>query len=519
MDEKETKKPLRFKRIYAVLLGLALGALVFYLVMHGSGQPVKEGAKTLAEKLPPGLQTKALVLLGEPVEQEVERLSATGVIQADEVDLSSELGGRIVSVLVDEGDWAGKDDLVVQLDTSMIDAQIEAANAQVAVAEAALAQAQAGVRPGKVAIAGAQLEQAEAAQIAGVQAVSDTLALVENPQDVRLQIAVAQVQAESAEHKVAKATALKDGIELVKDKFDEVNDKFNGGGRQKFEIASGSLDQLAQQVPPGVIQLPPNLTDGEYEIDGYKLNVENGSFSLYKTYNVNIPMGMSLSPNQWWQAWVGVNYALAEQEGIQRNLYQLYKQAQNPQTLNVKLDQAKSALGETEAQIAMAQAQLSALQAGASPEQISALEARVEQAQTIVDALETQRDMLEIRSPLDGTVVSIVSHPGEVAAQGATLLTIADLNRISLDVYVAENQIGRVQLGQAVEVSVDSFPDRVFKGEIVHISDSAEFTPRNVATQEERVNLVFAIKIRVENESGDLKPGMPADVYFSEVAQ
>ena len=121
-------------------------------------------------------------------------------------------------------------------------------------------------------------------------------------------------------------------------------------------------------------------------------------------------MAMSLSPNLWWQSWIGVNAALAEQEGVQRTLYQLYRQYENPQALQTNYDQALSALGESEAQVGLAQAQLSALQAGASSEQIAALEARVELAKTAVKALETQRDMLEIRSPLDGTVVSIVSR-------------------------------------------------------------------------------------------------------------
>jgi HlyD family secretion protein len=162
----------------------------------------------------------------------------------------------------------------------------------------------------------------------------------------------------------------------------------------------------------------------------------------------------------------------------------------------------------------MAEAQVSGLNAGATAEQIKALEARVAQAKAARDALATQREMMTLAAPITGTVISIVTHPGEIAAPAAEILTLADLNDLKLTVYVPENRIGLVQVGKPVRVTVDSFPGRTFEGEVSHIADSAEFTPRNVATQEERVNLVFAVDIRLSNEDGSLKPGMPADVAF-----
>ena len=85
---------------------------------------------------------------------------------------------------------------------------------------------------------------------------------------------------------------------------------------------------------------------------------------------------------------------------------------------------------------------------------------------------------------------------------------------MNLVVYLPETKIGQVQLGQEVQVTVDSFPNQTFEGQVAHIADRAEFTPRNVATQEERVNLVFAVEIRLPNDEGLLKPGMPADARF-----
>ena len=121
---------------------------------------------------------------------------------------------------------------------------------------------------------------------------------------------------------------------------------------------------------------------------------------------------------------------------------------------------------------------------------------------------------MAISSPIDGVVIDCAVHQGEVAAPGATIVTVADLKQVKLTVYVPETQIGHVSLGQAVQVSVDSFANRSFEGTVTHIADAAQFTPRNVATKEERVNLVFAVEISLSNEDGALKPGMPADTVF-----
>jgi len=90
-------------------------------------------------------------------------------------------------------------------------------------------------------------------------------------------------------------------------------------------------------------------------------------------------------------------------------------------------------------------------------------------------------------------------------------MTIANLDEVKLTVYIPENRYGRIQLDQEVDVAVDSFPGQVYEGEVVYISSEAEFTPRNVQTEEERVNTVFAVKILIPNPDHDLKPGMPAD--------
>jgi multidrug resistance efflux pump len=162
----------------------------------------------------------------------------------------------------------------------------------------------------------------------------------------------------------------------------------------------------------------------------------------------------------------------------------------------------------------MAQSQLDAVRAGATAEEVAAAEAQVEEAQAALDALMVLRDKLTIVAPVGGLVLELSIHEGELAAPGATLLTLGDLDEVTLTVYVPEDKLGQVNVGQQVEIQVDSFPEQTFVGTVVFIAHEAEFTPRNVQTQEERVNMVFAVDVRIPNPDHALKPGLPADAVI-----
>ncbi len=107
-----------------------------------------------------------------------------------------------------------------------------------------------------------------------------------------------------------------------------------------------------------------------------------------------------------------------------------------------------------------------------------------------------------------------VPHQGEVVGAGSIVMTLARLDEVTLTVYIPEDQYGRIQLGQDVSVSTDSYPGEVFQGKVEYISDQAEFTPRNVQTVEGRKSTVYAVKIALPNPEHRLKPGMPADARF-----
>ena len=122
----------------------------------------------------------------------------------------------------------------------------------------------------------------------------------------------------------------------------------------------------------------------------------------------------------------------------------------------------------------------------------------------------------DLISPLNGYVIVKSALPGEVVQIGATVFTVIDLNNIWVTAYINETDLGRVKLGQEVYVATDTYPGKKYKGEVSFISSEAEFTPKFIQTSEERVKLVYRIKVRVDNSSLELKPGMPADAYLIE---
>ncbi|MCB9149170.1 MAG: efflux RND transporter periplasmic adaptor subunit [Caldilineaceae bacterium] len=139
----------------------------------------------------------------------------------------------------------------------------------------------------------------------------------------------------------------------------------------------------------------------------------------------------------------------------------------------------------------------------------------VAQDQVLVTLRTTGSNRTEIvRSPISGTVLERLVEPSEFAALGSTLMVVADLDQLTLTIYVPEDRYGQVAIGQTFAVTVDSFPGESFSGTVSYISDHAEFTPRNVQTTDSRKTTVYAVKLNLAPSAGKLKPGMPADVHL-----
>lgn len=163
------------------------------------------------------------------------------------------------------------------------------------------------------------------------------------------------------------------------------------------------------------------------------------------------------------------------------------------------------------AQYSSAEQALKKLQQWARPEEIRAAKARLAQAKSSVDLLKKTIADCYITAPISGIVTHKPVEEGELAGQGTTVVTISKLDKVNLMIYVTEIELGKVKLGKKAEVRIDTYPERIFDGKVIYISPAAEFTPKNVQTKEDRVKLVFGVKIEIDNPDQVLKPGMPAD--------
>ena len=180
-----------------------------------------------------------------------------------------------------------------------------------------------------------------------------------------------------------------------------------------------------------------------------------------------------------------------------------------------ELEAAEAAAETARERVVQARQTAALLEEGPRRETIAAARARVQQASEGVAALRTRLVDATLLAPLSGVVIAEHVEPGEHVAAGTPVITIVELDRVWMRGYIDESDLGRVKLGQRVDVSTDTFPGRTYPGVITHISDQAEFTPKSVQTEKERVKLVYRLKIDIPNPSRELKPGMPADAAIA----
>jgi HlyD family secretion protein len=177
------------------------------------------------------------------------------------------------------------------------------------------------------------------------------------------------------------------------------------------------------------------------------------------------------------------------------------------------LDRTEAALEVATATLEQAEEQLALVREGPRAESIQAQRAAVAQARASVARAEAALDFAAITAPFDGIVSLRHREPGEIITPGAPVLTILDPSDRWVRIYVREDQMGLVRLGQPAQIAADTYPDRTYGGQVVFIGSEAEFTPRNVQTAEERIKLVYPVKVRISGDPGlELKPGVPADV-------
>lgn len=385
---------------------------------------------------------------------------ASGFIEAEVISIAPEIAGRVTARPVSEGDSVKQGDVLLKLEDDILAAQVDLARGKLDEAQAVLAQARAGARTQAIAKAEAQLKLAQAGADASQQAWRDAQALRDNPQMLDVQIAAAQAQVNVTQRQLDAALLQRDIAEKAWKDYGVTSDK----------LAS---------VPPAY---RPSLPTQYYDI-----------------------------PYQWEQALAGVNVAQVNVEAAQAALKNLQAQRSDPQEAQTQVDAAQAKVRAAEAAVAQAQAGLNDLQAGATPDQIEAAQAQVEVAQAALEAAQTQWSKTIITAPANGVIAATSVHTGELGAPSLTALQLADLDHVTLTIFVPGGAIGQFSIGQPLNVRVDAFPDRAFPGSIVFINDTAEYTPRSVRTPDERAKLVYAVKIKLDNPDHVLKPGLQAE--------
>jgi len=189
------------------------------------------------------------------------------------------------------------------------------------------------------------------------------------------------------------------------------------------------------------------------------------------------------------QAMLDARVALAEAQVLQAQLeWEKWKDGPDP-----------SALELAQASVDNARAQLEAAESTAAAE---------------LDTLDLDAGKLTVRAPVSGVVLTRQIESGEVVAAGATVFTIGQLDALRITVYLPEDRYGGISLGEQAQVTVDTFPGHHFVAMVSRIADEAEFTPRNVQTEEGRRTMVFAVELSVVDPEQKLRPGMPASVAF-----
>jgi HlyD family secretion protein len=421
---------------------------------------------------------------GEAAQQDNGPLSASGTIEANKVNLSSEIGGKVIFVSADEGDYIKVGQVLIQFDDQHLKAQLDQA-------EAALVQARANydlVASGlpdeqrQLAITTARMEVLSAQQaIDDLYGNSDLMAARALQEIAQADKAIDQATkrhdsllkpADQADIDEAKAAVV-----LARDQLDKAQEKFEPYEKKSEDnvIRATLLRRVAEakNYYDKVVTRLNNLTGKPNEIE---LSLADSDLSM----------------------------AEAQKEDAERR-YAILVDGPDPDDVVL-----------AEARLGTAQANLDAALADPSQEQLAVAQAQVDSAKAAIGVLQSQQNKLTLNSMIDGIVLERLIEPGEVALPGAPLFTLAQLDDLMITVYVPEDRYGEIMLGQTTQVMVDSFPDEVFPGLVVHIADQAEFTPRNVQTQEGRRSTVFAIKLKIENPEGKLKPGMPADVTFDQ---
>jgi multidrug resistance efflux pump len=442
-----------------------------------------------------------------------DNLRASGVVEAVEVIVAPELGGRVVEIFVDAGDSVREGDKLFQVDDEVLAGQMAQAEAAY---QAALASQEA---------AQSMLDSADA----GLSAASAGVELANVQYEMELALARAQ---DSPARTQAWAQVFSYSFDLPTWYFEQ--SEYLAGAEAEIAAAKKMLEDerenyeavLQETGSEDLIAAEKKLLEAQAAFEVAKELYERRISSVKKSYMDDFIDELYDDAKDDLEAAQDDYDALLDDEAAEDVLEARARLAVAMERLETAYDQrdqllvGRESLRVQAARAGVVQAEASQIAATAAVEQA---QAAVTQADTVVaqslaalNLLEVQLEKLTVRAAVDGVLMTRSVEPGEVVVPGMTLMTIGQLDSLTITVYLPEDRYGQIAVGDPAEVSVDSFPDETFEAVVVRIADQAEYTPRNVQTEEDRRTTVYAIELSVEDPGDSLKPGMPADVVFVE---
>jgi multidrug resistance efflux pump len=410
-------------------------------------------------------------------------LQASGQIEATEIAVAPEMSGRVVDVLVAEGDSVKAGDPLLTLDDSLLQAQKRTL-------EAGLDSANANVQSAREALNTAQL-QYEQTLSAALEAEKDTRV---------------DIWTESKPGKFDQPTWYFDREERIKATQAELE-----AARADLETELAKLESVKNQVESAA------LLQAEAKLSEMRIAYQNAE-EVYDRTNGATSDLRDAADTARDDAELDLEDAQDDYDDAltSDDADDLLEARARVYVAQERYDMALDALrafqtGEDSPEVAMAAQTVEQARAN-----LDAAQTSVKQVQAQLDQIETQMEKLVVHAPQDGVILVRSVQTGEVVQAGMTTMTIARLDTLKVTVYISEDRYGEVKLGDTASLSVDSFPDETFSATVTRIADQAEYTPRNVQTKEERQTTVYAVELSVKNPDGKLKPGMPVDVTFGE---
>ncbi len=430
-----------------------------------------------------GLVAAGLIYLTSVSNASGGPLQASGTVESDERVVAAELTGRVVSVVADEGDTVTLGEILIRLDPATLQAQLDRAGQAVAAARAAVDTAEANLTVSQI-----QFEMAQAAMEAQDRARLSIAWTADQPPDFGLPgwyflpaetFDAAQAEVEQANTRRESTRGALDRL-LAQPEYAAVAAAEGrlAQARSAFQAADAAYDQ-AVNASFGTDLLQSSLDrrdEAEHELEDAQSAYDDALDGVDADALRQARAEAAAAEAQWLQAVDDLNRLRTGDETFDWRLAQ------------ARRDQAAAARDQAQAALRLAEA---------------------DQA-----SLGVQSTKLTLTAPASGVVLARSIEPGEVLQPGAPALTIGVRDSLTITVYLPEDRYGELALGDPAEVTVDAFPGTTFRAVVVRIADRAEYTPRNVQTDEGRRTTVFAVRLSVEDPTGSLKPGMPADVTF-----